>query len=238
MLSSNKDPRTLNSRGCGGCQCIMVSHAVYIEGMASSASTEMALGSFIGHVACGPGAVAHRGIMTDVSYRMAVAIVGPVSVMTGISMAMRRKRPVEVVPGIEAGAPVAVPATEGHIDSGTVLEHTAHGVAAVDGECPAGSRPGERTIKPSAGNVAVVLPGAEHDAEVTVADIPPVAQNIGAVVDIEQIVEVDFIYGLILSVCQSELMGHLVREEESLAAGGIVAHCGGRDGYRHHHCRE
>ena len=170
-----------------------------------------------------------------------VAVVAPVSiivmivVMVVVAMALGRVGLVEVVSMVEAAAPMVMATREGHEHCGTVEEHPSDAVAAVDGECPATSAPDDGTVEPLAGHVAVVLPGAEHIAQVAVANFPPESEHVGAGVYVEQVVEVDLIHCLILCCCQSELVGHLVRKIKGLVACGVERHCCGGDGYRHHH---
>ena len=135
-----------------------------------------------------------------------VPIVAPVSVVMVVAMSHRgivsmsfgRVGPVEVVSSVVAAVSMAVATPEGYEHCGTMVEHPVHGVAVVDGESPATGTPGERAIKPSAGHVAVVLPGAEHEAQVAVAYFPPEAKHVGAGIYVEQVVEVDLIHCLIL----------------------------------------
>ena len=127
-----------------------------------------------------------------------VAIVVPVPVVIVIAMSHRgivtmsfgRVGLVEVVSGIEAAASMAVAAFEGHEDCGTVEEHPSDTIAGVDGERPATGAPDDGTVEPLAGHEAVVLPGAEHIAQVAVADFPPKSEHVGAGIYVEQVVEV------------------------------------------------
>ena len=164
-----------------------------------------------------------------------VVIVVVISVIVMVAMALGRVGLVEVVVGIETSASMAMATTEGHEHCGTVEEHPSDTIAGVDGEGPATSAPDDGTVEPLTGHEAVVLPGAEHIAQVAVANLPPKSEHVGAGIYIEQVVEVDLIHCLILCCCQSELVGHLVCQEEGLVACGVVRHCCGGDGYRHHH---
>ena len=145
-----------------------------------------------------------------------VAIVVPVSIvivvviMISIAMALGRVGLVEVMSGIEAAASMVVATLESHEHCGTVEEHPSDTIAGVDAECPATSAPDDGTVEPLAGHEAVVLPGAEHKAQVAVTDFPPKSEHVGAGIYVEQVVEVNLIHCLILCCCQSELVGHLV----------------------------
>ena len=127
-----------------------------------------------------------------------------------VSMSFGRIGSVEVVSGIVACAPAAVATLEGHEHCGTVEEHPSDTVAGVDGEGPAASAPDDGTVEPLTGHEAVILPGAEHKAQVAVAYFPPESEHVGAGIYVEQVVEVDLIHCLILCCCQSEFVGHLV----------------------------
>ena len=189
-------------------------------------------------------AVAYRGTVVAVTYRgtvVAVAVTWSGSrTSSGTMMAVtcRRSRVVEVVTGVETGTPVIMASTETHIHCGAMHEHPATSITAVDGERPATGSPYERTVEIGACHKAVELPGTEHEAQVAVAHLPPGSEHIGAVVDVEQVVEVDFIHSLILLVGQTKFICHFVAEKQRLVASGIVCHCVGRDGYRHHHCHK
>ena len=136
-----------------------------------------------------------------------------VMVVIMVAMALGRVGLVEVVSGIEAATSMAMATLEGHEHCRTMVEHPSDTIACVDGEGPATSAPDDGTVEPLTGHEAVVLPGAEHIAQVTVANLPPKSKHVGAGIYIEQVVEVDLIHCLILCCCQSELVGHLVRKE-------------------------
>ena len=154
-------------------------------------------------------------IATMVPVSVVVVIVIMISVIVVIMVAMTPGRVglVEVVSGIEAAASMAMATLEGHEHCRTMVEHPSDTIAGVDGEGPATSAPDDGTVEPLAGHEAVVLPGAEHIAQVAVANFPPKTEHVGAGIYIEQVVEVDLIHCLILCCCQSELVGHLVRKE-------------------------
>ena len=115
-----------------------------------------------------------------------------------VSMSFGRIGSVEVVSGIVACAPAAMATLEGHEHCGTVEEHPSDTIAGVDGEGPATSAPDDGTVEPLTGHEAVVLPGAEHKAQVAVANFPPESEHVGAGIYVEQVVEVDLIHCLIL----------------------------------------
>ena len=172
---------------------------------------------------------------------VAVVVPAPVVVMVAVvmivmvAMAHGRVGLVVVVSAVEAAASMAMATPEGHEHCGTVEIHPSSTVAAVDGEGHTGVGPDDGTVEPLAGHEAVVLPGAEHIAQVAVANFPPKTEHVGAGIYVEQVIEIDLIHCLILYCCQSELVGHLVRKIKGLVACGVVRHCCGGDGYRHHH---
>ena len=143
-----------------------------------------------------------------------------------------------VVTGVEAGSPMAVSSTEIMESHWMTVEHQAAVVTVVDDQAPGAGTPCQRAIEVEAAHIAVELPCAEHHAEVAVAHIPPRAEQVVLSVHIEEVIEVDFVYSLILFFRQIELVGHLVAQKQSLFSGGFVWHCCGGDGYRHHHCHE
>ena len=67
------------------------------------------------------------------------------------------------------------------------------------------------------------------DAEVPVACLPVDAKHVRATRHTHQIVEIDFITSLILLVGEVELVCHFICQEQSLVAGLLKTHGGGRD---------
>ena len=184
-------------------------------------------------------------VVVPVSVVMVIVVVVVVDIIIVVVVAMSHRRivsmsfgrigSVEVVSGIVACAPAAMATLEGHEHCGTVEEHPSDTVAGVDGEGPATGAPDDGTVEPLTGHEAVVLPGAEHITQVAVANFPPKTEHVGAGIYVEQVIEIDLIHCLILCCCQSELVGHLVRKIKGLVSCGVVRHCCGGDGYRHHH---
>ena len=121
-------------------------------------------------------------VSTVVPVSVVIVIVVMISVIVVVMVAMTPGRVglVEVVSGIEAATSMAMATLEGHEHCRTMVEHPSYTVAGVDGEGPATSAPDDGTVEPLAGHEAVVLPGAEHIAQVAVADVPPEAEHVGA----------------------------------------------------------
>ena len=114
-----------------------------------------------------------------------VAVVVQVSIMISIAMALGRVGLVKVMTSVETATFVVVAALEGHEDCGTIEEHPSDTITGIDGECPATGAPDDGTVEPLAGHEAVVLPGAEHEAQVAVAHLPPEAEYVGAGIYVE-----------------------------------------------------
>ena len=92
----------------------------------------------------------------------------------------------------------------------SLVEVAAVGVVAVDVEHPAAALPVQRAIEVAKGSILVVLPGGEHVAEVSVTAAPPSTEHVTSPIDAHQIVEVNLIDGIVLCVCQVQLVGHLI----------------------------
>ena len=137
-------------------------------------------------------------VVISVIIMIVVMISVIIMVVVMVAMALGRVGLVEVVVGIETAASMAVATPEGHEHCGTVEEHPSDTIAGVDGEGPATGAPDDGTVEPLTGHEAVVLPGAEHIAQVAVAYFPPESEHVGAGIYIEQVVEVDLIHCLIL----------------------------------------
>ena len=121
-------------------------------------------------------------VSTVVPVSVVVVIVVMISVIVVVMVAMTPGRVglVEVVSGIEAATSMAMATLEGHEHCRTMVEHPSDTIAGVDGEGPATSAPDEGTVAPLTGHEAVVLPGAEHIAQVAVANFPPEAEHVGS----------------------------------------------------------
>ena len=120
-------------------------------------------------------------------------------------------------------------ATVGGIEVGSAeVEVVATRIAQVNAEVPVAGIPVERAIEVAGGTEGIPLPRVEDVAEVEVATLPVDAEDIGLARHTHQVVEVDLIGSLVLSVGQVQLVGHLVRQEQCLVAGLLVAHGAGR----------
>jgi hypothetical protein len=107
-------------------------------------------------------------------------------------------------------------------------------IAGIDAEVPVACLPVEGTIEIAGCKIGIPLPVEKDITQIKVATLPVDAKYIVATSHTHQIIEVDFITSLILLVSEVELIGHLISQEQSLVAGLLETHCGGRDCYRQH----
>ena len=107
-------------------------------------------------------------------------------------------------------------------------------IAGIDAEVPVACLPVEGTVEIAGCQEGIPLPVEQDIAQVEVATLPVDAKHVVAARHAHQIIEVDFITSLILLVGEVELIGHLISQEQSLVAGLLETHCGGRDCYRQH----
>ena len=162
---------------------------------------------------------------------------------SGLVIVMRHRRAVmyvglcNVTISIEARITMAVAALVCHKHLGMCVIEMPPVVVRIDSECPIASLPSHRAIEVDKAHVLVELPGVQHEAEVSVAAIPPDAEDITVSVQAHQVVEVDLINSLILCSGEVQFVSHLVAQEESLVLCCVIVHCVGRDGHDHHHCQ-
>ena len=97
-------------------------------------------------------------------------------------------------------------------------------IAGVDGEVPVAVGPVERAIEVGGCAKRLILPVQEDVEEVEIAVCPVDAIEVIIGVDAHQIVEIYLICCLILVVGKVQFVSHLVRKEESLVAGLLIAH--------------
>jgi hypothetical protein len=102
-------------------------------------------------------------------------------------------------------------------------------IAGVDAEVPVASLPIKGTVEIAGCNKGIPLPVEEDITQIEVATLPVDAKHIGATCHTHQIVEVDLVTSLVLLVAEVELIGHLIGQEQSLVAGLLETHGGGRD---------
>lgn len=130
---------------------------------------------------------------------------------------------------VVSGSANAVPgmgATIGGIEVWTTeVEIVAVRVAGIDTEVPVACVPVERTIEVGGCDESIPLPVEEDITQVEIATLPVGSEHIVTPGNTHQIVKVDLVGGLVLLVCQIQLIGHLVGQEQSLVAGLLVTHC-------------
>ena len=117
----------------------------------------------------------------------------------------------------------------------TVMEIVVAVVAAIDIEYPGVPAPGDWAVEVAAVQEQAVLCGSENPHEAAVADAPACSVEVGTGIESHQVVEVDLVDRFILSVVESQFVGHFVGEEECLVVCLVVCHRIDRDGYRHQH---
>ena len=138
---------------------------------------------------------------------------------------------------IEAVALMVVATLVSHENCRTSIVEAVSVVVRVDTERPSTSIPCYGTIEVGAVHELVILPGVQHETEVCITAIPPDAENVVMAIDIQQIIEVNLIYCIILCCREVQLVSHFVTQEQSLVFGCIIIHCVGRDSHDHHHCQ-
>jgi hypothetical protein len=107
----------------------------------------------------------------------------------------------------------------------TVVEVVTVRIAGVDAEVPEAVCPVEGAIEIGGGTESTQLPVEQDIAQVEVTTLPVGSVYVVITGDTHQVVEIDLISSLILLFCQVQLVSHLVREEKSLVASLLVAHC-------------
>ena len=161
------------------------------------------------------------------AYRRAMHVVAAKT-----SVPMRATVSIEAIVIVEA----AVSATIGNPYAGTAIVVVATIVVTVDGEVPASSTPNDRTKEVVGCHQQAVLPVVQDAAEVVQAIAVVAAVEVGRRIDTQEVVEVDLVGVVILLVVEIELVGHLVRQVESLCLCTFKTHCvGAVEGCHHKH---
>lgn len=82
-----------------------------------------------------------------------------------------------------------------------------------------------RFVEVSVGQICSVLSAGEHPFELALATVPEYSENVRSTYQAYEVVVIDLIHCIILSVCEIELISHLVGEEERFCLCSFVAHC-------------
>ena len=106
----------------------------------------------------------------------------------------------------------------------TEIEISAMGIPYIDGETPKAIPPYQRAIEIAGGHISVVLPTQQDIAQVQIALCPTPAIEVIIAVDAHQVVQVDFVGGLVLVIGEIEFIGHLVGQEQRVFPCLLVAH--------------
>jgi len=105
-------------------------------------------------------------------------------------------------------------------------------IAGIDAEMPVACLPVEWAIEVAGCAIGRILPVEQNITEVKVTVRPVGSIQVVVRVDTHQIVEVYLVGGLVLILCEVQLVCHLVRKEQGLLTCLLVAHGIGR--YCHH----
>ena len=151
---------------------------------------------------------------------------------------VRRRSVVESPSSIDAAlVPIVSAAIVGVGMRATHVEVVPVSIARIDVEREVVSAPPYRAIEVTGHHIDVILPGREHITEIHVTTSPVYTVQVGKSSHAIEVVKIDFIYCCILLCVKTQFIGHLVAEEQSFVTSLCVCHCGGGDGYRHHHCQ-
>ena len=135
----------------------------------------------------------------------------------------------ELTSVIPAASAVVVPAVStviGHVEvRASEVEIGTVRIASIDAEVPVACAPIERTVEVACIEVGAILPVEQNIAQVEVTALPIESIEVVYTVDAHQIVEVDFVCGLILILSEVQLVSHLVGQEQGLVACLFVTHC-------------
>ncbi len=82
-----------------------------------------------------------------------------------------------------------------------------------------------RFVEVSVGQICSVLSAGEYPFELALTTVPEYSENVRSTYQAYEVVVIDLIHCIILSVCEIELISHLVGEEERFCLCSFVAHC-------------
>ena len=132
---------------------------------------------------------------------------------------------VAVVVAISAMQMPGMTAAIGGIEMGTAeVEVVTARIAGIDAKVPVACLPEQRTVEIGCCAEGIPLPGVEDVAQIQVTALPVYTKNVVNAGNSHQVVEVNLIGSLVLSVGKVQLVGHLIGQEQSLVAGLLVAH--------------
>ena len=82
-----------------------------------------------------------------------------------------------------------------------------------------------RFVKVSVRQICSVLSAGEYPFELALTTVPEYSENVRSTYQAYEVVVIDLIHCIILSICEIELISHLVGEEERFCLCSFVAHC-------------
>ena len=142
---------------------------------------------------------------------------------------------VVIVVSVRAVKMPGVCTTIGSIECRTSeVEVVAVRIAGIDAEVPITCAPVQWAVEVVGCDVCLPLCVEQNVAQVAVAALPVVAIDIVVARHTHQVVEVDFVGGLILFVGEVQLVSHFIGQEQCLVASLFVTHCLARCCYRQH----
>ena len=131
-----------------------------------------------------------------------------------------------VVVAVSAYYVPGVSATIAGIEHGaSEVEIVAVRIAGIDAEVPVAVAPVEWAVEVAGCAEGPPLPVEQDIAHVQIATLPVVAIDVVVARHTHQVVEIDFVGGLVLFVSQVQFIRHLIGQEQRLVACLFVAHC-------------
>lgn len=118
----------------------------------------------------------------------------------------------------------------------TAVVEVATIVITIDREVPTACTPDDGAEEVVGSRQQIVLPVVQDAAQVAQAIAVVAAIDVGRRINPKEVIEVDFVGIVILLVVEVELIGHLVRQVESLCLCTLKTHCiGAYEGCHHKH---
>ena len=161
------------------------------------------------------------------------AIVFPVS-HSVVSVTMMKIVPAVIVVATSSVASPAMSSTVRDVHGGMTEIEIGAVIASIDSKMPATCAPVERTIEICCGLECRPLPVEQDITQVEIASCPVRTIDVISARHTHQIIQVNLVGCLILSIVEVELISHLVGEEESFPTSLLITHSFHRCCYRQH----